>query len=316
MTADGKSTGGPSYTYVTPPTPTPTPTVSSINPASGPSVGGTQVVVRGTGFTPGTTLKIGAAAGAVEVISETELKAVTPAYGAGAQEVIASNGDGVSSGGPTYTFVTAPAPLGLAGNPLAASGILASEVTDAPLPQAGVTGNVAPVTGSVLVELPGSGTFVTLTGLRQVPFGTIVDATHGKVTVTTVGPHGELQSMTFYAGEFELLQGPHDQVIATLGGGRFHVCPTARERSHLARASSSHAPAKHVVRKLWAEGHGSYSTKGNYAAGAVVGTRWLTEDLCNGTLIRVATDSVEVTNLVTHHRFRVRAGHSYLAKAP
>ncbi|HTA33887.1 MAG TPA: hypothetical protein VK721_10725 [Solirubrobacteraceae bacterium] len=48
----------------------------------------------------------------------------------------------------------------------------------------------------------------------------------------------------------------------------------------------------------------------------MVGTRWLTEDLCNGTLIRVATDSVEVTNLVTHHRLKVRAGHSYLAKAP
>jgi hypothetical protein len=240
----GESTGGPSYTYVPPPA------VSSINPASGPSEGGTQVVVRGTGFTSDTRLEIGAPAGAVEVISETELKAVTPAYGAGAQEVIASNGNGVSSGGPTYTFVTLPAPLGLVGNPLAASGILASEVTDAPLPQAGVTGNVAPVTGTVLVELPGSGTFVTLTGLRQVPFGTIIDATNGKVTVTTVGPHGELQSMTFYAGKFELLQGLHDQVIATLNGGRFHVCPTARERSHLARASSSHPSGKHVVRKL------------------------------------------------------------------
>jgi hypothetical protein len=307
MTAGGESTGGPSYNYVPPPT------VSSINPSSGPSEGGTQVVVRGTGFTPDTKLEIGAAAGAVEVISETELTAVTPASGAGAQEVIASNGNGVSSGGPTYTFVTLPAPLGLTGNPLAAAGILASEVTDAPFLQAGVNGNVAPVTGTVLVELPGSGTFVTLTGLRQVPFGTIIDATNGKVTVTTIGPHGELQSMTFYAGEFELVQGPHDQVIATLDGGRFHRCPTARERSHLARASSTH---KHVVRKLWAEGHGSYSTKGNYAAGAVVGTRWLTEDLCNGTLIHVATDSVEVTNLVTHHRLRVRAGHSYLAKAP
>ncbi|HTC73821.1 MAG TPA: IPT/TIG domain-containing protein [Solirubrobacteraceae bacterium] len=311
-TADGKSTGGPSYTYVPPPPPT----VSSVSPASGPSEGGTQVVVRGTGFTPDTKLEIGAAAGAVEVISATELKALTPAYGAGAQEVIASNGNGVSSGGPMYTFVTLPAPLALTGNPLAASGILANQVTDAPLPQAGVNGNVAPVTGTVLVKLPGSGTFVVLTGLRQVPFGTIIDATNGKVTVTTVGPHGELQSMTYYAGKFELVQGPHDQVIATLSGGRFHRCPTACERSHLARVSSTHASSKHVVRKLWAEGHGSYSTKGNYAAGAVVGTRWLTEDLCDGTLIHVGTDSVEVTNLVTHHRFRVRAGHSYLAKAP
>lgn len=38
------------------------------------------------------------------------------------------------------------------------------------------------------------------------------------------------------------------------------------------------------------------STKGNYATGAVLGTRWLTEDLCGGTLIRVLTDRVAVTN--------------------
>ena len=70
------------------------------------------------------------------------------------------------------------------------------------------------------------------------------------------------------------------------------------------------------MRKLWSEGHGHYSTKGNYAAGAVLGTRWLTEDLCQGTLIRVVTDRVAVTNLVNHHHVTVSAGHSYFAKAP
>jgi hypothetical protein len=71
-----------------------------------------------------------------------------------------------------------------------------------------------------------------------------------------------------------------------------------------------------VVRKLWSEGHGSYSTRGNYAAGAVLGTRWLTEDLCDGTLIHVATDKVRVTNFVNHKHVTVKAGHTYLAKAP
>ncbi|MHB8235530.1 MAG: hypothetical protein ACYDHT_12845 [Solirubrobacteraceae bacterium] len=70
------------------------------------------------------------------------------------------------------------------------------------------------------------------------------------------------------------------------------------------------------MRKLWAEGHGSYSTKGNYATGAVLGTRWLTEDLCTGTFIRVLTDRVAVTNLITGKRVVVTAGHSYLARAP
>jgi hypothetical protein len=157
---------------------------------------------------------------------------------------------------------------------------------------------------------------VLLTGITQVPFGTIVNATHGRVTLTTVGPHGKLQTITFYEGEFQITQGHHGVVLARLVGGDFVTCPTVRERAHMARTSSKHASGKHVVRKLWAEGHGSYSTKGSYASGAVLGTRWLTEDLCDGTVIFVATDSVEVTNLVTHRKFLVKAGHKYFAKAP
>ena len=70
------------------------------------------------------------------------------------------------------------------------------------------------------------------------------------------------------------------------------------------------------MRKLWAEGHGKYSTKGNYATGAALGTRWVTEDFCEGTLIRVVLHRVFVTDLVTHRHLTVKAGHSYFAKAP
>ena len=321
-TVHGESAEGPDYIYgEPPPPPPPAPTVSSISPVSGSSVGGTKVLVNGTGFLAGATVTIGGAASGVEVVSETELKAVTPGHAAGPEEVVVTDTNGVSSGGPTYTFVAPPGvgtPIttALVGNPFANLGILSSQATAPPGPQLGVTGDLAPVSGTVLVKLPGSDAFVAVTGVREVPFGTIIDATHGMVTITTVGPHGKLQRMTFYSGEFELNQGSNGRVVAVLMGGNFGVCPTARERSHLARVSSSQASRKHVVRKLWANGHGSYSTKGNYAAGAVVGTRWLTEDLCDGTLIRVATDAVEVTNLVTHHRHKVTAGHQYLAKAP
>jgi hypothetical protein len=301
----------------------PPPTVSSVSPASGPGAGGTPVTIAGTGFGAGvTTVEIGGAASSVEVLSETELKAVTLAHAAGPQEVVVTDADGASSGGPSFTFVGTPElPRSsvlpqLMGNPGAVSGVLAAQVSALPPPQLGVSGNLTPVSGTVLIKLPGSKSFVSLTGARQVPFGTIVDALHGKVTVTTMGPHGKLQVMTFYEGEFELTQSRNGMVVATLRGGDFAVCPTMRERSHLASISSSHASGKHVVRKLWASGHGSYSTKGNYAAGAVIGTVWLTEDLCDGTRIHVLTDSVEVTNLVTHHHYKVRAPHSYFAKAP
>ena len=227
--------------------------------------------------------------------------------------VSATNPGGTSKGA-DETFKTLP--VSATSTATAKSGVLANVEATPPPPKLGVTGNLSLVSGTVLVKLPGSSTFVPLTSLRQIPFGTVVDATHGSVTVTTQGPHG-LQSITYNEGEFILTQGPNGLVVATLTGGDFSVCPTARERSHVARANSSRASSKHhAVRKLWSEGHGSYSTKGNYAAGAVLGTHWLTEDFCDGTLIRVVTDRVAVTNLVTHRHLTVKAGHSYFAKAP
>jgi hypothetical protein len=182
-------------------------------------------------------------------------------------------------------------------------------------PVLAVTGNVALVSGAVLVELPGTTTFVSLSSLRQIPFGTLINATHGRVSVTTAGPHGGTQTGEFFEGEFVLSQGRNGLVVATLAGGSFAVCPTARERAHKASARVA-ASGKRVVRKLWSDAHGSFSTKGNYAAGAVAGTEWLTEDLCDGTLIRVTRDKVAVTNLVTHRHVLVEVGHSYLARAP
>jgi DNA-binding beta-propeller fold protein YncE len=188
--------------------------------------------------------------------------------------------------------------------------------TTIPPPQLAVTGNVAPVSGTVLVRVPGSRTFVPLSSLRQIPFGTVIEATHGHVSVTTTEPDGATQTGEFFEGEFVLKQERSGLVVAELTGGNFSVCPTARERAHKARATAARASGKHVVRKLWANAHGSFSTKGNYAAGAVQGTEWLTEDLCEGTLIRVTRDKVLVTNLVTHHHHEVTTGHKYLAKAP
>jgi len=191
-----------------------------------------------------------------------------------------------------------------------------------PVPVLAKTGNVAPVNGTVLVELPGTKSFVPLSSLKQIPFGTIIEATNGTVSVTTANPNGTTQTGQFFDGQFILTQGRNGQVLAKLSGGNFSVCPTARERAHRARVSSrgpvaqAAASGKHVVRKLWANAHGKFSTEGNYAAGAVQGTEWLTEDLCEGTLIRVTRDKVAVTNLVKRKHVEVKTGHKYLAKAP
>jgi hypothetical protein len=315
------------YRAVAPPPPPP-PAVTSIAPTSGPTAGGTSVTIQGSGFLAGAKVTIGSEATSVNVVSETEITAKTAASAAGADEVVVSDERGTSTGGPLYRYV-APSTTRLneppeppeveepsVEEPFGETGVLAGVASVLPSPTLGVTGNAVLVGGVVLVKLPGSATFVALTRARQLPFGTIIDATHGKVSVTTIGPHGRLQTVTFYEGMLRLTQGHSGVVLATLVGGDFSVCPTARERSHVARAAASRASRKHTVRKLWAEGHGSYSTKGNYAAGAVLGTRWVTVDMCGGTLIRVTSDRVAVTNLVNHRRVTVKAGHSYLAKAP
>jgi hypothetical protein len=304
------------------------PKVTGITPTSGASAGGTAVTIKGSGFLTGASATIGNPATSVHVVSETEITARTAATEAGAKEVVVSDENGTSTGGPTYTYLAPsvsppviPSTGSSGGAPVSnalpgSSNVLANMTVTLPPPKLGLTGNLAPVSGHVFVKLPGSPVFVALSTVRQVPFGTIIDATHGKVTVTTIGPNGRIQVMTFFEGEFILTQSRNGQVLATLAGGDYSVCPTARERSHLASVSSSHASRRHVVRKLWGEGHGHYSTKGSYAAGAVLGTRWLTEDRCDGTLIRVTRDRVAVTSLVNHRHVTVRAGHSYLAKAP
>lgn len=192
--------------------------------------------------------------------------------------------------------------------------------TAVPPPVLARTGNVSPVSGKVLVKVPGSKQFVPLTALRQIPFGSVIDARNGRVSVTAALPGGRTETGQYFGGEFILRQERNGLVVAELTGGNFSVCPTRRERAHIARVSSAQARAaasgKHVVRKLWANAHGKFSTKGNYAAGAVQGTEWLTEDLCEGTLIRVTRDKVAVTNLVNHKHVVVKTGHKYLAKAP
>ncbi len=318
----------------------PAPKVESVTPSQGPSGVKTKVTIKGSGFLAGAKVTIGSEASNVKENGETEITAVTsetPAPGKYEVKVTNTNG-GVSSDGPFFEFVctmcspapppkekekekeppaTTNFPIGALNSALPGPAA-PSKGGPAPVPppKFGVSSNVQVVSGTVLVKLPGSNRFVPLSGLRQLPFGTIIDATHGKVTITFALPHGGTQTITLSEGEFKLSQARNGAVTATLVGGNFSVCPTARERSHIARTSSSHASSKHVVRKLWANGHAKFSTKGNYASGAVQGTRWLTEDLCGGTLYHVVTDKVLITNFVNHHHVLVKAGHTYLAKAP
>jgi hypothetical protein len=313
--SSGASSEGPSFTYMASASKEGTiaPTVTSISPNSGPTTGDTEVTIHGTGFAAGATVSIGSLAGSVEVISPTEIRAATLPTAAGTYEVVVSDLNGTSAVGPTYTF-TSGAVAATSGS--GGSGVLGNQQVQLPPPVLAVSGNLKRVSGTIYVKLPGSKKFVLLGPEEQVPFGTVIDARKGRVQLTSAIPGGKTETITFYSGVFKLTQTRNGEVTATLWGGSFVGCPLVKKNALRASAAVKRLSGKHVVRKLWAEGHGHYTTKGSYASGAVLGTRWLTEDLCEGTLIHVATDKVAVTNLRTHHRAVVKAGHSLLVKAP
>jgi hypothetical protein len=160
----------------------------------------------------------------------------------------------------------------------------------------------------VLIKLPGSNKFVAITDARQIPIGTIVDVTHGRITLTAAtGKAGATQSADFYDGIFKLSQSRGAKPVTELAlAGPKPSCGKAKP----ARAAAK--PPK--TRKLWGDGSGSFRTRGQYSSATVRGTVWLTQDSCSGTLTRVKRGVVSVQDLVKHTTVLVKAGQQYLAR--
>ena len=170
-----------------------------------------------------------------------------------------------------------------------------------PPPVSGSSADVTPVKGTVLVNGK------PLTTGERIPVGATVDTTNGTVKLESVSPTGTLQTALFDGAIFKLEQAKHGITDLILIGGDFGVCSTK------GRFIAAAGPKTTVVRSLWGNGHGQFSTKGRYAAATVRGTWWNTEDRCDGTLIRVKRGVVSVLDLVTHKTVSVSAGHNYLA---
>jgi hypothetical protein len=157
-----------------------------------------------------------------------------------------------------------------------------------------VSGNVAPVKGTVLIRKPGTSTFVPLSSVASIPLGSTINATNGTVAVTVATPTGGTESGDFYDGEFTLTQAKSGFADETLTGGSFAGCPSNKSARSATDASAS---AKRVVRKLWGNAHGSFKTSGRAGAATVLGTTWLTEDLCDGTLFKAVVHNITVTSV-------------------
>jgi hypothetical protein len=98
------------FTYVAPLGPT----VTAISPNSGTTAGGTTVTITGTNFASGAAVTFGGvAATSVTVVSDTTLRAVTPAHIAGVVDVRVTVGalSATSPGGFTYIVVVNTLPV-------------------------------------------------------------------------------------------------------------------------------------------------------------------------------------------------------------
>jgi hypothetical protein len=171
-----------------------------------------------------------------------------------------------------------------------------------PPPQAGETVNVSRARGTVKIKIPGSSEFFELEDGQQVPVGSTFDTAKGRVNLQAAGS----QRAWFYQGVFKLGQGKGRKPLTTLtlsgrlqcggGGGKANAAQKRKKK-----------------RRLWGDGRGKFRTKGKHSAATVVGTRWLVEDRCNGTLTRVRKGVVRVR--AGRKTIRLRAGQQFFARA-
>ena len=170
-------------------------------------------------------------------------------------------------------------------------------------PVFGRTANLQPLSGVILIELPGTHTFVRLGSLSSVPLGTLIDARKGTVQLTSAADaHGRTQAGQFQGGVFRISQTSSRSPLR--GGGAVAITvlslagdlPTGCSAGRRSGIAAARKP-----RRLWGDAHGNFRTQGRYASATVRGTQWLTEDTCAGTLVKVARGAVSVRD-IPHHR--------------
>jgi hypothetical protein len=111
------------------------------------------------------------------------------------------------------------------------------------------------------------------------------------------------QRSWFYQGVFRLGQNRGRKPLSTLTLTGALTC-----------GKSANIAAK-KKRRLWGDGKGKFRTKGKHSAATVVGTKWLVEDRCNGTLTKVVKGRVRVRDFGARRTVTVRAGKQYFARA-
>jgi hypothetical protein len=227
----------------------------------------------------------------------------------------------------TTARVSARGPDAVAANNTASVSIDVAAATTLVDPTFGETVTPIVISGFVCAQLPNTSRCVDIATLAEVPVGSVVDARVGRVQLTVATAAGTFEQAELYEGIFQVLQA----ILAArasvtefrLAGGDFSVCKVQRAKRTTRPAARKRKPARQAdtkpgqpVRRLWGDAVGSFRSRGSYAMAGVRGTVWLTEDFCNGTLVRVREGSVTVRDLVKNRTVVLTAGQTYFAEAP
>lgn len=172
-----------------------------------------------------------------------------------------------------------------------------------------------PAPGSAVARASQKGrAFTAVRAPREIVIRSLVDTRKGTARLTSSRTAGtEIQDSEFSGGVFQVLQSRSRRARGLtevrLKGSSFRSCSRAKGK----RASTA---ARRVIRRLRGRGRGRFRTRGRYSAATVRGTTWTVEDRCDGTLTRVTRGRVTVRDFRRRRTVTVRAGKSYLARAP
>jgi hypothetical protein len=159
--------------------------------------------------------------------------------------------------------------------------------------------------------------FSPLTQPRELPVGSFIDARKGTTRLTSARTRREdqIQDGRFAGGVFQVRQSRKTRAKGLtdlrLKGGNFKRCGR-RAKAGTARAALS----RRAIRRLRGSASGRFRTSGRNSSATVRGTAWEVVDRCDGTLTKVTRGRVVVRDFRRHRTVIVRAGKSYLARAP
>jgi hypothetical protein len=152
-------------------------------------------------------------------------------------------------------------------------------LTGAPIPKIGRSVVVKATDGRVTVKPRGHKRFTLTSRPTAIPTRSLIDATRGKVKLTSATAKGDTQSGVFSEGAFVVTQRKRDGLTdLTLSGGDFSSCNAAT------KAGADTTAARKKRRRLFGRAHGRFRSRGRSSSATVKGTDWLTEDRCTGTV--------------------------------